>query len=84
VVNHGRRLDRLALVWRRPEAPPAAGATAFDPARLTFREQFELDQLLAPLAPLPGEACDLDPLTLAQLERLAELSAKGYGTGAPR
>ena len=73
-----RRLNRLQLVYRRREPPPGPG-TSFDPQRLSFAEQIELDDLLRPLAPLPGERWDLDSLTDEQLERAAELTRKAEG-----
>lgn len=75
------RLDRLRLVYRRPA--PRTESSTFDPTRLTMREQYELDSLLAPLAPLPGEHWDFGPLTDAQLERSAELTRKAHGTPPP-
>ena len=73
-----RRLDRLATVRPRAVTVPA---TSFDARRLSFAEQIELDDLLRPLAPLPGERWDLEPLTLTQLERAHTLVAKGHGCG---
>ena len=76
----GTRLDRLAAAHRRRgSAPPSP--SAFDAARLTFAEQVELDDLLRPLAPLPGEPWDLEPLSAAQLERAHQLVSKGHGRG---
>lgn len=74
-----RPLDRLATV--RPRAV-LAPVTSFDPRRLSFAEQIELDDLLRPLAPLPGERWNLEPLTIAQLERAHTLVAKGHGSEA--
>jgi len=73
----GARLDRLRLVYHRPEPP--AGPTTFDPTRLTMREQDELDTLLAPIAPLPGERWNLEPLTAEQLDRSLDLMNKAHG-----
>lgn len=71
-----KRLDRLRLVSRRP---PPRGPSSFDPTRLSFAEQIELDDLLAPLAPVPGQEWDLEPLTTEQLARSAELMRKAEG-----
>ena len=74
--------QRVGSLEARPPPPaPAPAAAAFDPARLTFAEQVELDDLLGPLAPLPGERWDLDPLSTAQLERAHALVIKGHGLG---
>lgn len=69
------RLDRLRLVYRRPEPRPSA----FDAARLTPAEWEELDGILAPLATLSGAPLPIDRLTDAQLDRACELSRKGDG-----
>jgi len=71
------RLDRLRLVYRLPAL--RTGRSTFDPTRLSFAEQIELDDLLRPLAPLPGERWSLDPLTDAQLDRSSELTNKAHG-----
>ena len=77
-----RRLGRrVGTLEARPPRPVPAPRSAFDPARLTFAEQVELDGLLRPLAPLPGEPWDLEPLSTAQLERAHALVAKGHGPG---
>ncbi|MBA3518939.1 MAG: hypothetical protein H0T75_15165 [Rhizobiales bacterium] len=77
-----KRLDRLTLVYRRRELSPASG-TAFDSMRLSFAEQIELDDLLRPLAPLPGEGwgAALESLSTEELERAVELTRKASGEG---
>ncbi len=72
-----RRLIVLEERRRRRPAPPPP--STFDPSRLTMREQCELDQLLAHLAPLPGEHRALDALTSEELERMNELVRKAHG-----
>lgn len=62
---------------RRPVPPPAP--TTFDSHRLTPREMAELDELLGPIAPLPGERWDLKGLTLEQVERATDLMNKAHG-----
>ena len=74
------RLVRIEDRLRRRPAPPAP--TTFDPTRLTPREAYELDQLLAPLAPLPHEE-GLAALTDEQLERVVELMDKAHGIAPP-
>ena len=79
-------LDRRVGALEARPSPPAPARTAaptstFETARLSFAEQVELDDLLRPLAPLPGEVWELDPLTVAQLERAHALVAKGHGWG---
>ncbi len=71
------RINKLRVVYRRREPPSVP--SAFDPMRLSFAEQIELDDLLRPLAPLPGERWDLDSLSVEQLERAAELTNKAEG-----
>lgn len=70
---------RLVRLEQRRPRRPAPAASSFDPTRLTMREQWELDRLLAPLAPLPGERWELGPLTDAQLDRSAALMDKAHG-----
>ena len=73
--------QRVGSLEARPPPPARAPAAAFDPGRLTFAEQVELGDLLRPLALLPGEHWDLDPLSTAPLERAHALVAKGHGRG---
>lgn len=72
---------RLLTLERRirPRPAPSPALTTFDPTRLTMREQYELDQLLAVLHPLPGERPDFDVLSDAQLERMSDLTNKAHG-----
>ncbi len=74
------RINKLRVVYRRRE-PPAASGAAFDPMRLTFGEQIELDDLLRHVAPLPGEGwgAALESLSVEELERAVELTRKGEG-----
>ncbi len=75
----------LKLERRLPRRPPPSPALAgFDSSRLTMREQYELDQLYAHLAPLPGERPDFDVLTTPQVERMSQLTDKAYGVEPPR
>ena len=71
--RHGRRLARLEAAHRRPGA---AAAGVYDCSALSPEEQFELDQLLAHLHPLPGEARARRPLTPAEQGRLDDLVAR--------
>ena len=77
-MSLARRLDRLSVVYRAPR--PARGpASEFDATRLSFAEQAELDDLLRPPEPLPGERVDLQGLTDEQLDRAHELLRKAHG-----
>lgn len=70
--THDRRLDRLSLVYRRPEPRRSAG---YDYSGLSPEEQLELDQLLRFDEPLFGEVVDR-PMTAAENHRLTELLAR--------
>ncbi len=73
------RLDRLKQVYRHRE--PSASGTAFDPTRLSFAEQVELDGLLRHVAPLPGErwGAALESLSNEELDRAVVLTRKAEG-----
>jgi len=78
VSRLGRRIGCLEARW---PPPTAAFQSVFDTTRLSPAEQVELDDLLRPLAPLPGERWNLAPLTMAQLDRAHQLVAKGHERG---
>jgi hypothetical protein len=71
----------LKLERRLPRRPPPSPASGFDPSRLTMREQYELDQLLAQYEPGLGRRQALAALTDEQLERMTELMRKAEGVG---
>ena len=77
MTTMGKRLDRLTLVYRRPEPP--SGPSAFDATRLSLAERVELDDVLRHVAPLPGKGWDFDSLSVEQLERAVELTNKAEG-----
>lgn len=72
---------RLLTLERRIRPRPALSPTltTFDPMRLTMREQYELDQLLAGVAPLPGGRWDYARLSDDHLDRLTDLTRKAEG-----
>ena len=76
-----RRLIVLEAHRRRRPPPPAP--STFDAARLRPRERHELDRLLAPHAPRPGESWNLDGLSVEELEQVCALVRKGHGLPAP-
>ena len=70
----GRRLDRLAVVYRRPLPPAEEAGPPFDATRLNGAERGELDALLALIEPAgrrgrPGFGA-LDDDELARLDQL--------------
>jgi hypothetical protein len=71
------RLLKLERGVRR--RPPPSLASGFDPARLTMREHYELDQLLAQYEPGLGRRQALAALTDEQLERMTSLTRKAEG-----
>lgn len=73
-----KRLDRLRLVYRRPEPEPPA---AVDPGALSMREQYELDGFLARVGRRPNGRADFGALSDAEFARFDELYCR-Y-TGAP-
>ena len=78
-----RRIDRLHVLYQRQGRPHVA--PTYDVSRLSPREQFELDTILAKVERLPPRANgrpDLRPLSDAELERVTELGERI--TVAPR
>ena len=74
------RLVHLETVCQRPPPPAATADRDFDPARLAFAEQIEMDGLLALIEPAGRRGRpDYGALDDAQLERLADLDRKAHG-----
>ncbi len=73
--NHDKRLDRLAIVYRRPDPVPTH--PRWDYSCLSPQEQYELAQLLErcrPPDPLdPHRLPDMSALTDEEVDRGAEL-----------
>ena len=76
-----RRL--IVLEAHRRRRPPPAAPSTFRAERLTLAERHELDRLLAPHAPRPGEPWGLDGLGVEALEQVYALVRKGHGLPAP-
>ena len=74
-MSHRRRLDRLAAVW--PVPPPPPPGPGFDPARLTPEELAEFVPLCRGVRRRPGGGLDFTDATDAEVERQADLVAKG-------
>lgn len=73
------RLDRLRLVYCRPDPEPEPPSV--DPDALTFREQVALDDLLARVGRRPNGRADFGDLSDAEFDRFDDLYRR-Y-TGAP-
>ncbi len=70
------RLDRLKLVYRRPEpSAPVAGI----PGALTPREEYELDQLLARVGRRANGRSDFSALSDTEFDRCCELYGRYTG-----
>ena len=79
-MNTEKRLARLEVVWRRRERPAEDAGTPFDAGRLTMREQYELDGLLALIEPAGRRGrADFAALDDDALERLVDLDQKAHG-----
>lgn len=73
------KLRLVKLKQRLPRRRPPSPASGFDPAKLTSREQYELDRLLCCLQPGPGETCDTPVWGFEQEARLRSLNAIACG-----